>query len=400
MAYRYFDGQGNEVLLIDAQALVHRIQLGDIAASTLIFDEDRDEWIRAMEHPAYLELVEGASGDGTRPTEIAVGAPSTNSASLGRFDVDSSASPKSVRATRSSFADPASVASRFATSRPDSPNIRRVARRWAARKRAVWGVAAAVFAPFATLFLVVFISGGATRATVFSSVSREPGTDGAAEDVWMGQPPAGAVSGLTASGKRYAARIAELRGEIGLHSSPPAIWLAGAYLAQPGLYPDVLEYWDGFRALVQTVRREDMLLYRSGLEAYLREGDLGDPERAEAWIWAVTAYDRQREPRRAVFDEFEELSAAATDLHVLLLRLGESVQYEPVEGGLLSRNPVLEIVIEDEEVADALGHAIDRVLESLASVHGLEPVSTDRLTRGLLNRLWATTVPVVPGPVV
>ena len=86
MAYRYLDGQGNEVVLADRRALAHRIQIGDVAVSTLIFDEDREEWVHATRHPAYVELVEGASGDGFRPTELAVGAPSTNSSSFEPFD--------------------------------------------------------------------------------------------------------------------------------------------------------------------------------------------------------------------------------------------------------------------------------------------------------------------------
>jgi hypothetical protein len=127
MAYRYLDGQGNEVPVVDRRALAHRIQLGEIAASTLMFDEDREEWVHATQHAAYLELVGGASGDGIRPTELAVGAPSTNSAFHKPFDaemriaysggearsnVDSSASSEPVRATWTPSADPASVASR------------------------------------------------------------------------------------------------------------------------------------------------------------------------------------------------------------------------------------------------------------------------------------------------
>ncbi len=139
MAYRYLDGQGHEVSLADRRALAHRIQLGEVAASTLMLDEAREEWVRATQHPAYLELVEGASGDGIRPAEIAVGAPSTNPVFHKPFDaemriaygggearskVDSSASPESVRATWTSSADPASVASRFTTWLPDRPSIR------------------------------------------------------------------------------------------------------------------------------------------------------------------------------------------------------------------------------------------------------------------------------------
>lgn len=404
MAYRYLDGQGNEVSVADRRALGHRIQIGEVAASTLMLDEDREEWVRATRHPAYLELVEGASGDGIRPTEIAVGAPSTNSVLYEPFDaemriahrggeappkMDSSASPESVRATWTSSADPASVASRSTAWQPDPPSIRRVARRGLARKRAARRIAAAV--PLGALLAVAVLAG----------VLSEPHPiDGATADLGPGEPPIGALAGLTASVERYSSRVVELRGELGLTPSPPAIWLDGAYLAHPGRYPDVLEYWDAFRALVQALKREDMLLFRSGLEAHFRARELSDSERARAWLWVVSAYELRRERRREIFDEFQELAAVATDLHMLLLRYGGQIEYDPVGRDGVSRNPVLEVVTKDEVVAGALAEGLDRVLDSLGRIHGFEPVSTDRLTGELLERLWAVTVPAVHASVV
>lgn len=406
MAYRYLDGQGNEVSLADRRALGHRIQIGEVAASTLMLDEDREEWVRATQHPAYLELVEGASGDGIRPTEIVVGAPSTNSvfhkpfeaemriAHCGgeaRSQVDSSASPESVRATWTSSADPASVASRFTTWRPDPPSIQRIARSGSSRKRAARRVAAAATVSLGALLVVVLLA----------SVLSEPHLiDGASADIGPGEPPIGALAGLIASGDRYSSRMAELRGELGLTPSAPAIWLDGAYLAYPGRYPDVLEFWDAFRALVQVLKREDMFLYRSGVEAHLRASELSDPEQAKAWLWVVRAYDLRRDRRREIFDEFEELAAAATDLHMLLLRYGAQIEYDPVGRGGVSRNPVLEVVTHDEVVARALAEGLDRVLDPLGQIHGFEPVTTDKLTRELLDRLWAVTVPTVRPSVV
>lgn len=229
---------------------------------------------------------------------------------------------------------------------------------------------------------------------LLASVLGEPHRiDGAMANLGPGEPPIGALAGLNASGERYSSRIAELRGELRLSPFVPAIWLDGAYLAYPGRYPDVLEYWDAFRALVQVLRREDMLLYRSGLEAHLRASELSDPERAKAWLWVVRSYDLGRERRREVFDEFEELAAAATDLHMLLLRYGGQIAYDPVGRGGVSRNPVLEVVTDDEVVSSALAEGLDRVLDPLGEIHGFEPVSTDRLTRELLDRLWAVTAP-------
>ncbi len=236
---------------------------------------------------------------------------------------------------------------------------------------------------------------------LLASVLSEPhAIDGAMANLGPGEPPIGALAGLTASAQRYASRIAELRGELGLTPSPPAIWLDGAYLAHPGRYPDVLEYWDAFRALVQALQREDVLLFRSGLEAHLRASELSDSEQARAWLWVVGAYERRRERRREIFDEFQELAAASTDLHMLLLRYGGQIEYDPVGRNGVSRNPVLEVVIDDEAVAGALAVGLDRVLDTLGKIHGFEPVSTDKLTEGLLDRLWAATAPAVRRSVV
>ncbi len=205
MAYRYLDGEGSEVSLADRRALAHRIQLGEVAASTLMLDEDREEWVRAAQHPAYRELVEGASGDGIRPTEIAVGAPSANSVSHKPFDAemriahrggearlkaDSSASPESVRATWTSSADPASVASRSTAWRPDPPSIRRVAQDGVGWQRGARRVAAAAILPLGGLLAIVLLA---------SVLMESHPVDGAGANLGLGEPPIGALAGLNAS---------------------------------------------------------------------------------------------------------------------------------------------------------------------------------------------------------
>ncbi|MEE8148467.1 MAG: hypothetical protein V3T24_12735 [Longimicrobiales bacterium] len=191
MAYRYFDGQGNEVALVDRRALALRIRFGHITPKTLILDEDRKAWVRAELHPTYTELVEGASGDGNRPTELAVGAPSANSISFEPFDADmakavrgdvvqpreveSSASPESVRATRTPSADPTLVSARsarFALAGQDLPRIRKVAPRRTTRRLATRSLIVGIVAPVLVLLAVLLLLGGAGWASTLSTALR------------------------------------------------------------------------------------------------------------------------------------------------------------------------------------------------------------------------------------
>ena len=224
MAYRYFDGQGNEVALVDRRALALRIRFGHITPCTLILDEDRKAWVRAELHPTYPELVEGASGDGNRPTELAVGAPSANSISFEPFDADmakavrgdvvqpreveSSASPESVRATRTPSADPTLVSARFALAGQDLPRIRKVAPRRTTRRLATRSLIVGIVAPVLVLLAVLLLLGGAGWASTLSTALR--GSD----PTHVEAAPASDLAIRPSARERLQSSVEELRREI------------------------------------------------------------------------------------------------------------------------------------------------------------------------------------------
>jgi hypothetical protein len=180
--------------------------------------------------------------------------------------------------------------------------------------------------------------------------------------------------------------LGRLPEDLGLPSEPREDWLAGAYLADAGDFPDVEEYWLGIEALVDRARDVDAQLFHDAyvdqLAAAALAGDTADMmlERADSGFLAT------RPGRYEAYALMDDLINATLDLHVFLVERGDSIAYEPVRGGV-SRDPVLEAVPATPELGQRMWDGVTRITEALDALGTLDRVTTDRLLAVLLERL-------------
>jgi hypothetical protein len=180
--------------------------------------------------------------------------------------------------------------------------------------------------------------------------------------------------------------LGNLSDDLGLPAGPREDWLAGAYLANAGDFPDVEEYWLGIEALVDRARDSEAQLFHEAYAGQLAAADLaGDTaemlsERADSGFLAT------RPERSEAYALMDDLVNATLDLHVFLVERGDSISYEPVRGGV-SRDPVLEAVPATPELGQRMWEGVTRITDALDALGTLDRVTTDRLLAMLLERL-------------
>ncbi|HSW28129.1 MAG TPA: hypothetical protein VLH75_01430, partial [Longimicrobiales bacterium] len=167
----------------------------------------------------------------------------------------------------------------------------------------------------------------------------------------------------------------------------PAVWLEGRYLAHADANPEVRSYWEGVRAFVDGVQRDEEGLYR---EAWLAKAEglgLSGPVRSLRLATALEDFAAQAPLREEHYRRVRELAASALSLHDLLVALGDRVTYEPIRGGGISADPVLEAAGTDPAAQLLLEEALDRVLAAL------RPPGGDSLRDRARLAAWMGQVP-------
>ena len=184
----------------------------------------------------------------------------------------------------------------------------------------------------------------------------------------------------------FAGKVEILRQELGL-GDPPADWLEGRYLARAASYPEVREYWERMAAVLDETRAREVGLYR---EAYLEVAEgrgMAGPLRSLRLATALEDFSAAEAARGGVYARGREMAAAALALHDVLVALGPRVTYEPLRGGRVSADPVLEAAGADPEAQLLLESALDRVLGSLRGVDGASLRDRNRMGSWLAEAL-------------
>lgn len=218
----------------------------------------------------------------------------------------------------------------------------------------------------------------APEAPARVAVALAPGAEGAV--------PASEARVRDAALDAFAGKVALLRQELGL-GDPPADWLEGRYLAGAASYPRVREYWERTAAFVDETRAREAGLYR---EAYLDVAaglGIAGPVRSLRLASALEDFSARGPARDGVYARGREMAAAALALHDVLVALGPRVTYEPLRGGRVSADPVLEAAGADPEAQLLLESALDRVLRSLRGVDGTSLRDRDRMGSWLAEEL-------------
>jgi hypothetical protein len=163
-----------------------------------------------------------------------------------------------------------------------------------------------------------------------------------------------------------------LRSEMGV-GEVPSIWLEGRYLADPGAYPEVRQYWARYLAFVGAARNAETTLYRGAYLTAAADAGLAGPVRSLRLASAQEGFRATRREREALYRKVEGLARAALALDDLLLEMKGRITYEPIAGSKVSADPVIEAAGTDPEAQARLEKALDRVLKAL---QGADPVST------------------------
>ncbi|RMH19367.1 MAG: hypothetical protein D6701_05125 [Gemmatimonadetes bacterium] len=430
MAVRFIDHRGTEVTLPDERAFAFRVQLGEIGPRTLVFDDGVRGWVRAESHPLYQRLAAAGAAGTDSPSTTApdrAASPSTRRDSgpghrvergsagseedlaldpfdtamaravrgdveelRARPDPTSNVAEGPARAPRQSAAAPGPTPVRY------SVRVRRLDRgRWT-----LW-TAVAALAVALVVYLITAVGDGRpwpVGRRVAGETASRGGTSSSGGVVPSPAPPADPRVAVEADAMARGAlhslvdALPELRELVGLPPGPPEHWLEGHYLASAASYPGTLDYWDAFRALVRQLRSEEVPRFEAALDAAAAQSPLTPEQTRDARAEAERRLSESAQRRRAVYALMEELANAATDLHAVLLRIGDQIDYQPVQGPRVSVDPVLEAVPRTPAAEAEFAAALDRVLATLEAVNGLAPVTTEGLLDALARRL-ADTLP-------
>lgn len=177
-----------------------------------------------------------------------------------------------------------------------------------------------------------------------------------------------------------------LRVEYGLQEGPQG-WLDGHYLATASEYAQVEAYWRRYQDFVSELRSRDTALFRTGFVNRLREDGLEGPVVAMRLARALEDF-RATQPARAVlYQGMDTLAVRALALHGLLLEREDEVEYDPVQLGTVSRDPVMEAFPSNPELRDLIWAHLDGIFEALDVVQGGMPGSRDQITDATLRAI-------------
>jgi len=233
---------------------------------------------------------------------------------------------------------------------------------------------------------------GVAALALFAGVVSVRAPESPAATVSGGATTPAALAARAEGGVRDEARADFLRRVAGRRDAAaltevPAVWLEGRYLADAAAHPEVRGYWEGVRSFVDGVQRDEDALYR---EAWLGgAGGLGlsGPVRSLRLATALEDFAAQAPLREEHYRRVRELATSALSLHDLLVELGDRVTYEPMRGGGISADPVLEAAGADPAAQLLLEEALDRVLGALRSPGG------DSLRDRARLAVWMAQVP-------
>jgi len=327
MRFAYIDPQDREVGIPSVEALRLRIQAGDVAAETMLYDADGRGWAPAAEHEPFRALHE----------ELALGEA-----------VAAAPPPRGTATTATGSPTPSS------------------------------GPARALSA----LLLLLLVSGGWLGWSVFHGRGDSlpapryvpvdiPALDPALEPAFR-EASAAALQGLLNE-------FADVQARAGLPPAPPLDWLSGRYLANASRYPEVAAYWAGMSELLGELRAAEENAFRGALEARIAESGRGPEEQALVRERALAGFRSALPGRDVAWEALSDVIRTALELHGFLVQNEADIDYEPVIAGR-SGDPLLETAPQSPQLASALSESVDRVARALEAMSALdEALTTERL---------------------
>lgn len=413
MRFRYFDESGTEVEVSTVEALSFRIQTGAVQADTLLYDAAVGEWAPAGEHSMFQFLMEEASGSDDEREPAGVD-PWSGSDLADRPAPESPGGSETEDATSTAFSsgtEPAAPAPETsgsgsgASSAAPSPSpivVATSSRSWKGRAPGfrtllVGGVVG--LAAFAGALLILSdgdarptplfttAEGSAQSGTTVPVVSERSVDDGARPEPPRDQARLATLTAdvSVAATDDLARALLELQAALELPEEPPETWLEGIYLADAPSYPEVRRYWERFGNSMAATRALEGQLFRGFVKDHVARMGLDGSEADLLSARVLARFAAASKKREVLYNDLETLAAEAVALHLLLERRSDAVSYEPFRDGRLSRDPVIEAVADDPELAEEIWGHVDRIFNILERIQGIGPVSTGALQEAVLH---------------
>lgn len=252
------------------------------------------------------------------------------------------------------------------------------------RRRRLWTAATVVLTTAGLL---------AARSVFSGSDAAETGTEPVVD---TGPPPAAnpelEARIREAEGSAFQDMIVAMDSLRSLHevTGGPRDWLSGRYLAHASEFGDVEAYWERYRAYVGELRSRDEELFRRGFVERLERSGLEGAVLSMRLARATEQFRSTGASRDTVYTAMDEMAQAALDLHRLLVEREDDIAYTPVRPGVVTRDPVLEAVPNDEELRNRIWDTLDRLFARMDVVLGGVPGSGNQLSDAALEGIRST----------
>ncbi len=175
---------------------------------------------------------------------------------------------------------------------------------------------------------------------------------------------------------------------FGIPSEPRSAWLGGAYLSNASKYPDIQRYWTLIDSFVDHVRATDTKVFHDQFAKRLDSAGIRGDTAQMLQARADSGFLATRRARFEAYDEMDDLTNAALDLHQFLLDHEADITYAPAAGGV-SEDPVLEAVPNTKALGNRMWSMVDRITGALNELGTLDKVTTERLSNALFDKLRA-----------
>jgi hypothetical protein len=233
--------------------------------------------------------------------------------------------------------------------------------------------------------LVIFVAWGVLQFGDGAEAGDLPTAPGIRPGPSVGQPDA--ITAVQGSAFRDMVTVMDSLRAVHDVVHGPAGWLDGHYLATASAYPHVEAYWRRYQRYVVELRARDTALFRAGFVRRLREEGLEGPVIQMRVARAVEEFRASQPVRDTLYQGMETLAARSLELHALLLERESDVEYDPVQLGSVSRDPVIEAFPSDPELREQIWGLLDGIFEAMDVVQGGVPGSRDQLSDAPLREI-------------
>lgn len=182
------------------------------------------------------------------------------------------------------------------------------------------------------------------------------------------------------------AGMQRIQAQLGV-GAPPQSWLSGEYLSDPESAPEVMEYWDRYDALVDSLRAAEADLFRAGFVTRLQRQGITGSVLSIRLARAMQDFTADAPRREVVYSAMDDMVEEARSLDTFLHENSGRIAFAGVRSGALSSDPATEAVPLDDQTRQRLAEHLDRLFLAMDEVTGTDPTRRRDLTGNVMKLL-------------